>query len=607
MTQTNAARIFFDVCRDLWDDCILEVSRHYIKSHEQMRKLRIIDAEADDIFIFFNAENGEYNNEFSKLLKKYCDAQSRIWPIAMEKDPKCRRPPQLVEQYQSFDVSSLNENRCPLKDNIPAIAQVFARKIVAQTLTPLYRDEVLYFLSHRRSDGEHIAAKLSDELSLLARRQRAFRDVVEVAVGDDAQAVIDEKLKQSDVLIFLQTEQAQESDFIMKELCYALVNDIPILWVQIDNAAFPKLKIRPGEGPALRYRSEEFDCPDRLIEIANEIEDKCFRLILNSSNQVCSYIEYLQELDRSGNICLTSDKNAVLAYEIEYKTTDLYDPKIQRHYVQCFGRHPQTDDIEQFHCRIKQTDFYQKSDRVFLLSRHTDKRFSGDDPKLTHENYDNYIANLENISGVPLNRYGKRIILSGAFPDCDEIYKNSLLEALSVYAKHIIRSGYTLVFGAHPTFQEIIFNIGKLYAPSIRNSIEMHMDRMYANQYDLDKLRKKCTLVLSDGLQEMRENMICKKSAEALICLGGKIKTNKSEQGVDTEIELARSMNIPVALIGTVGGRSSEYAMEMAKNGAWSDLNSWGDELNVKFLYNMNHRLMIKNLLDKILEAEDFN
>lgn len=129
MTQTNAARIFFDVCRDLWDDCILEVSRHYIKSHEQMRKLRIIDAEADDIFIFFNAENGEYNNEFSKLLKKYCDAQSRIWPIAMEKDPKCRRPPQLVEQYQSFDVSSLNENRCPLKDNIPAIAQVFARKL----------------------------------------------------------------------------------------------------------------------------------------------------------------------------------------------------------------------------------------------------------------------------------------------------------------------------------------------------------------------------------------------------------------------------------------------------------------------------------------------
>lgn len=605
MTQINAALIFFNVCCDLWDDCIFEVQRLYIKSHEQMKKLRIIDAEADDIFIFFNAENGEYSNEFNILLEKYRDAQSRIWPIAMEKSPKCRQPPQLVGQNQSFDVSSLNENRCPLKDNIPAIAQVFARKVVAQTLSPFYRDEVLYFLSHRRSDGEHIAAKLSDELCLLARRQRAFRDVVEVAVGSDAQAEIDENLKKSDVLIFLQTEQVQESDFIMKELCYALVNDIPILWVQIDDASFSKLKIRPGEGPVLKYRSEEFDCPDRLVEIADEIEDKCFRLILNSSNQVCSYIEYLKELDRSGSIHLISDKNAVLAYEIEYKTTDLYDPKIQRHYIQCFGRHPQTDDIEQFHCRIKQTNFYQKSDRVFLLSRHTDKQTHRDDPKLTQENYDNYIANLENISGVPQDRYSKRIILSGAFPDCDEIYKNSLLEALSVYAKHIIRNGCTLVFGAHPTFQEIIFSIGKLYAPSIHNSIEMHMDRMYVNQYDLNDLRRKCTLVLSDGLQEMRKNMICKKPAEVLICLGGKIKPNKSEQGVDTEIKLAKSVNVPVALIGTVGGRSSEYALEIAKNDAWSDLNPWGNKLNEKLLYNMNHRLMIKNLLDKILEAED--
>lgn len=77
------------------------------------------------------------------------------------------------------------------------------------------------------------------------------------------------------------------------------------------------------------------------------------------------------------------------------------------------------------------------------------------------EDYDNYIVNLENVSGVPRDWHGKRIILSGAFPDCDEIYKNSLLEALSVYAKQIIRNGYTLVFGAHPTFQEIIFDIRK--------------------------------------------------------------------------------------------------------------------------------------------------
>lgn len=602
MIHPNAARVFFNVCCDLWDDCMIEVQRKYVKTSAQMAKLRIIEAEADDIFIFFNAENGEYSKEFIKLLVKYHEAHSRIWPVAMEKDPRCRRPPSPVDHNQSFDVFSWNENRCPLKDNIPAIAQIFSRKVVAQALSPLYRDEVLYFISHRRCDGEGIAQKLADELGLLTRQRRAFRDVVEVEVGDDAQAIIDEKLGQSDVLIFLQTEQAQDSQYIMKELCYALVNDIPILWVQIDDAPFSKLRIRPGEGPALSYRSEEFYCPDRLIEIANEIEDKCFQLILNSSNQVCSYIEYLLDMSRSGSICLESDKNAIFAYEIKYKAIDLYRPKMRRHYVQCFGRHPTEEDIEKFHNRVKEKKLYQKNDRVFLLSRHTDQRSPDRSAKLTRENYDNYIANLENVSGVLRNQHNKRIILSGAFPDCDEIYKSSLLEALSVYAKHIIRNGYTLVFGAHPTFQEIIFDIGKLYAPGIHNSIEMHMDRAYENQYDLDELRKKCTLVLADGLQEMRANMICKQNAEVLICLGGKIKANKSEQGVDVEIGLARSAGIPVALVGSVGGRSSEYALEMVKSGGWSDLNSWGYELNEKFLYSLNHRLMIKKLLDIIAE-----
>lgn len=171
----------------------------------------------------------------------------------------------------------------------------------------------------------------------------------------------------SDVLIFLQTEQAQYSEYIMKELCYALINDIPILWIQIDGASFSKLRIRPGEKPVLSYQSSEFNDSDRLIEIADEIEEKCFQLILNSSNQVCSYIEYLIDLSRSGNICLTSDKNAVLAYEVEYKTADFYDPKIQRHYIQCFGRHPKADDVEKFCGRVKQTDFYQKMTGCFYF------------------------------------------------------------------------------------------------------------------------------------------------------------------------------------------------------------------------------------------------
>lgn len=600
MNVTDNANIFFEFCREILDMYV--TNKLYISSSFQIDQLLADNIDVNDIFVFFNAENGVYDNKFLRLIKKYNEVQSRIWAIAMEKNQECRRPPEPISDKQSFDVSCRNENRNPMKNNMRAIAQIFARKIIAQTLSPLYRDEVLYFVSHRRNDGEHIAAKLADELRNLTRERNVYRDVVNVEVGDDAQKDIDRNLLMSDVLIFLQTEEAQKSPYIMKELCYALIYDIPILWIQIDNASYSNMEIHPGECPMLCYRSEEFDCQERLVEIADEIEEKCFQLIMNSSNQVYSYIEYLRDLNDADKIKLSGDSNAILAYEVEYKekTRDIYDKGIKRHYIQCFGRNPQEKDIENFIQKVKNAKAYEKNDRLFLLSNHGQREKLIGDAKVAGENFDDYIMNLENVSGVKRQKHYKRIILSGAFPDCDEIYKISLLEAVSVYSREIIKNGYTLVFGAHPTFQKLIFDIGELYAQDVKYSIEMHMDKAYLDEYDLEELEEKCTLVLSDGLHEMRESMICKEKSELLICLGGKIKEDKSQQGVDIEVELAKYVNIPVALVGTVGGRSSEYAYEKIKTGDWSDLNHWDNGLNESLFYNVNHRLMIRRLLNTI-------
>lgn len=600
MRTIDKANVFFESCREILDTYI--ANKFYITSAFQIDQLLADNVDMDDIFVFFNAEDGKYEDKFLRLLKKYNDVQSRIWAIAMEKNAACRRPPEPVSDKQSFDVSCRNENRNPMKNNMKAIAQIFARKIIAQTLSPLYRDEVLYFISHRRIDGEHIAAKLADELRHLTRERNVYRDVVNVEVGDDAQKDIDKNLAMSDVLIFLQTEEAQNSSYIMKELCYALIYDIPILWIQIDNASYSNMEIHPGEHPMLHYRSDEFDCQERLMEIVDEIEEKCFQLIMNSSNQVFSHIEYLRDLNDANKIKLTGDKNATLAYEIEYKekTKDIYDSGVKKHYIQCFGRNPKKQDIEKFIEKVKKGKTYDDNDKLFLLSNHGQREKLMGDTKVTEENFDDYIMNLENVAGVKRQKRNKRIILSGAFPDYDEIYKNSLLEAVSIYAREIIKNGYVLVFGAHPTFQKLIFDIGKLYASDMQYSIEMHMDKAYLDQYDLEELEEKCTLVLSDGLQEMRENMICKEKSELLICLGGKIKDDKSQQGVDIEVELAKSVKVPVALVGTVGGRSSEYAYEKIKQEDWSDLNQWDKSFNESMFYNVNHRLMIRRLLNAI-------
>ena len=216
---------FFGECSEILTPYVSNVQ--YISTSFHINQLLAQEANRNDIFVFFTSEKGEYTDIILKLIRKYNDAQSRIWAIAMENNPECRRPPEPVSDKQSFDVASRKENRNPLKNNIKAIAQLFARKIVAQTLSPLYRDEVLYFISHRRKDGERVAAKLADGLRLLTRERNVYRDVVNVKVGDDAQKDIDKHLEVSDVVIFLQTEEAQDSSYIIKELCYAFVNDIP--------------------------------------------------------------------------------------------------------------------------------------------------------------------------------------------------------------------------------------------------------------------------------------------------------------------------------------------------------------------------------------------
>lgn len=600
MKNLDSANAFYNECKKLLDAYV--VNNLYVSSVFQINQLLTEQPDKNDILIFFNAENGIYDDSVIKLVKKYNDAQSRIWPIAMENTPECRRPPSSVSAKQSFDVYCRNENRNPMKNNLKAIAQIFARKIISQTLTPLYRDEVLYFISHRRSDGEKITARLADELKRLTRERNVYRDVVNVEVGNDAQEDIDRNLELSDVLIFLQTKEAQDSSYIMKELCYAIINDIPILWIQIDDAPYTELGIRPGEAPVLSYSNEEFFDNNRLSEIVDEVEDRCFQLMMNSSNQVFSYVECFNEMNNLNRIKLIRDQSSILAYQIQYeeKSRDLYDLKIRNHYIQCFGRNPKPQDIQQFMQKVKSENIYDNHDRLFLLSNHGRRDKQVGDTKLLEENFDDYLMNIENVSGGKRNKLDKRIILSGAFPDCDEIYKNSLLEAVVVYSREIIKRGYTLVFGAHPTFQKLIFDIGKVYASDSKYSIEMHMDKAYLEAYDPEELEEKCTLILSNGLQEMRESMICKEKAELLICLGGKIKEDKTKQGVDIEVELAKSVGMPIALVGTVGGRSSEYAFEKIREGDWTELNSWNKTLNESLFYNVNHRVMVRRLLDLI-------
>ena len=138
------------------------------------------------------------------------------------------------------------------------------------------------------------------------------------------------------------------------------------------------------------------------------------------------------------------------------------------------------------------------------------------------------------------------IVISGAYPECDEIFKQSLTDALVLFAKVIIKNGYELTFGSHPTFQELFFDIAKEIAPQdYKNKVNMYISEWflendtekevdYISKCTLHKVKKEKNLSLS--LREMRKNMIQRNCVKALICLGGKIKENKE---LKTEFRLS--------------------------------------------------------------------
>lgn len=103
MEDVGDAICFFNECHTILDKYIYNLRT--IGSYELIRQIMLENADKDDIFIFFTSENGVYDKQILKLLGKYNDVQSRIWPVAMEAKPECRRPPEPVSDRQSFDVA----------------------------------------------------------------------------------------------------------------------------------------------------------------------------------------------------------------------------------------------------------------------------------------------------------------------------------------------------------------------------------------------------------------------------------------------------------------------------------------------------------------------
>ena len=555
--------------------------------------------ESDSVIIIFNDKFFSEDENVKKLLCIAKNKNAIIYPIAMDKET--RKPLDIIADKQSYDVWEQLRCRDLSDDYLPLIARYFARKLIAETNPTMYSENGLIFISHKRLDGEEITAQLCDVLSIQFKACKTFRDVTDVKVGEEAQSEIDKAMSRSDAFVFIHTPESAESEWIQKELRFAILRNIPVLWVQIDNADINKLKVVPSEKPHLSYGLDEFKDSRRVTEIAAEIMDRTFDLIMTKSNAIFDHHNVLEELFEEKIKCVDSKK---MIFNIDVKRKGYrYPQRDINQYVQLFGRTPTLPDVNCFNNDLKiLNDQYDSS--VIL----TDKIVkSEENDNVIIESYEDFMFHWDKYLQNPIVNKNKEIVISGAFPDGEEIYKRTLTDALVIFAKSILKSGYTLTFGSHPTFQELFFEISTLIDPeNYKNRLKMYISKWFEDKYthskdyykansEFNEIEKESTL--SESLTNMRKEMIQRKEVSALICLGGKNKKIKSEEGIREEIALAIKYGIPVFIVGSVGGCSSKVALEY-KADNWTGLNNAPKKLNIELMESIDYFSLSQTLLN---------
>ncbi len=556
------------------------------------------------ILLIYNNENELSNatNKVQELLEKAIEKKAEIWPIAI--DRSFRKPLKIISEKQSYDV--WEQLRCRDLDDhyIGTIAKMFSRKIIARVFPTCYCEEGEIFLSHRRIDGEEITAQIYDKICTQVKESKPFRDVVNVKVGNKAQKVIDNVMENSDVFIFLHTPRSGESDWIIKELRFALLRQIPVLWVQIDNADIGTLTVKPSDRPHLKYRTEDFYDKERLTIIVDCILLKAFELIMDRSNQVLGYLDLMENM--FGNKLKIVDKEKMI-YHISMERKGYHYPQRNiEQYYQIFGRTPTIYDAKKLNIDLASENI----DSVAILTNRIVS--SSIRNNVVFDNIQDFCYHWNQYIGKTMEGEKRmEIVISGAFPDSEEIYKQSLTDALILFAKVIIRNGYELTFGAHPTFQELFYEIAREIAPkNYKEKVNMYISEWFLLNESYNEYKDKFNVFISSkkeslnqSLSEMRKNMIQREEVKALICLGGKIKRDKNEEGIREEIELAQKMNIPIFIVGSVGGCSSEVALEY-KQRDWKNLNNAPKKLNEQFLEEIDYFNIAQEMINYINSIE---
>jgi SLOG cluster3 family/TIR domain len=596
------------------DKCTSTLSEFCIVSPLQSAAaLRMTEPDSADVIVFLNRPDVNYEKVVIDFLQKGSRSGATILPVAMTIAE--RHPPSIVADRQSFDVHESLRQRALDPSQSTTVAIVFARQVMSILKPTLIAEPMHLFLSRRRLDGEDITAAF--DRVLRATAQKSFRDLFDVRVGEDAQHVIEERLRASDAVIFLDRPKTGESPWITKELQLALSLKLPIVWVRLGSPTNRvPLTLLPAGAPHFNFPEwnpvgEEVDAKDveQIVQEAFSIHHRDY------VDRLFDELGKLKDIAHQHNLELKSVDPRRMLYSLALpRKTERYRERPLTHLLQLFGRSPSRHDFNEFSACAKDGGYEPHPkhgahyDSAILLAAIPSQPMASFDECGVHtDSISDYVAEITRVTTPPKSG-SKRIVISGAFADCEPEFQQNMTNAVHAIVETSLRAGRNVSFGAHPTFQFMIFDLAKRLRPGdFQKAVRMYVSRHFVTEATISEFRDSAQVIPTDdvngdrvtSLTLMRRAMLQDPDAGALVVIGGKTSRGGHVPGVDEEIQLALQAKLPVFVFGSVGGRSSELsaAATAAKR---AELSRLPDKLNEELASSFDYSRLSQMIMEAL-------
>ncbi|MGB9179681.1 MAG: TIR domain-containing protein [Pyrinomonadaceae bacterium] len=608
MTVTDQiAREFYSACREELEQYV-EVSTIRTSIVAQAVQLT-----ANDALIFFNRTDQNYDPALLALFEAAEKAQIEVFPIACTLES--RVPPTQVSTRQSFDVKEQLRQRGLAEANVKTIAVALARVVISRMQPTLSKERMRLFISHRRYDGEELAATVYEEL-IKRYNDTPFRDLTNVLVGANAQDIIEENLLQSDAVILLDTPRAGESEWIAREIEMALSLNLPIVWVKLGaKSDRKKFSIPPASEPHFDLSTDAPDTQAIDSKLIDDIIDMAFRMSRDAASRVFDQLRRLKSIAEGGKIKLEEIDRKNLVYTVQVGRRGFrYPQRPITHLLQFFGRWPKDVDENSFLPRLKtytHPDYGPLYDTAILVAPIPAQALTNQiSRQLCVDSLDEYVSTLENYILSATDKPDKKgLIISGAFPDAKPEYQQHITSAVHTFARALLDRQGIIIFGGHPTFSPLIFDIARRRRPKdYQKAVRLYLSKFFVSDEDLRRYERQATVIPTEAITDnrassltrLRQAMILDEQAAGLVVIGGRTKAGGHTPGINEEVALARAAGLPVFLIGSAGGRAAELGAEYNAAGWQTKPNDLSTEQNEELRLSLDYGVLANMVMGSL-------